>query len=74
MAKQGDHGISWTEETWNPVRGCTRVSEGCRNCYAERVAARFSGPDQPYEGLARMTPSGARWTGLSAGRGHGGSS
>ena len=27
--------IEWTESTWNPVRGCTRVSEGCRFCYAE---------------------------------------
>ena len=33
-------GIEWTDATWNPVRGCTRVSEGCRNCYAEGVAAR----------------------------------
>ncbi len=47
-----DTGISWTNATWNPIRGCTRVSEGCRHCYAERVAARFSGPGQPYEGLA----------------------
>jgi protein gp37 len=46
--------ISWTDATWNPVRGCSRVSEGCRHCYAERVAARFSGPGQPYEGLATM--------------------
>lgn len=56
-------GIEWTEATWNPVRGCSRVSEGCRNCYAERVAARFSGPGQAYEGLARMTDAGPRWTG-----------
>src|SRR3990170_2369205 len=56
--------IEWTDSTWNPVRGCTRVSEGCRNCYAERIAARFSGPGQRYQGFARMTPSdGARWTG-----------
>lgn len=47
--------------TWNPVRGCTKVSEGCRNCYAMSVAARFSGPGQPYEGLATRAP--ARWTG-----------
>ena len=55
----GDNtGISWTDATWNPVRGCSRVSEGCRHCYAERVAARFSGTGQPYEGLAKMyTPS-----------------
>ena len=49
--------------TWNPIGGCSRVSEGCRNCYAERMAARFSGPGQPYEGLAEMTPEGPRWTG-----------
>lgn len=77
MAKQPkDGGITWTNETWNPIRGCTRVSEGCRNCYAERMAARFSGPGQPYEGLAEIhditktTPEGKkylagdpRWTG-----------
>ena len=49
----GDTSISWTNKTWNPVRGCSRVSEGCRNCYAERVAARFSDPGMPYHGLAR---------------------
>ncbi len=62
-------GIEWTDSTWNPIRGCTRVSEGCRNCYAEAVAARFSGPGQPYEGLAKFTIIGdgsveARWTGF----------
>lgn len=31
--------ISWTNETWNPITGCSRVSEGCRNCYAERLSA-----------------------------------
>ncbi len=61
-------GISWTDATWNPVRGCSRVSEGCRNCYAERVAARFSDEGQPYHGLARriLKTEGAsqpRWTG-----------
>jgi protein gp37 len=57
-------GIQWTDATWNPIRGCSRVSEGCRNCYAEVVAARFSNPGQPYEGLARRTSNGgARWTG-----------
>ena len=47
----GKTAIEWTETVWNPVRGCTRVSEGCRHCYAERHALRFSGPGQPYEGL-----------------------
>lgn len=28
--------IQWTDETWNPVTGCTKVSQGCKNCYAER--------------------------------------
>jgi len=44
--------IEWTDATWNPIRGCSPVSEGCRNCYAARVAHRFSGPGKPYEGLA----------------------
>ncbi len=54
--------IEWTQMTWNPVRGCTRVSEGCRNCYAERLATRFAGSGQAYEGLSVMTPAGPRWT------------
>lgn len=58
--------IEWTERTWNPVRGCTRVSEGCRNCYAEGIAARFSGPGQPYEGIAEMRDGKPRWTGKLA--------
>lgn len=33
--------IEWTETTWNPVTGCTKVSFGCRNCYAERMAHRL---------------------------------
>src|SRR6185369_50395 len=55
--------IEWTDATWNPVRGCSVVSEGCRNCYAMAVAARFSGPGMPYEGLAYRNGSGAHWTG-----------
>ena len=35
--------IEWTEKTWNPVTGCTKVSEACRNCYAEVMAKRLSG-------------------------------
>ena len=56
-------GISWTDSTWNPIRGCSRVSEGCRFCYAESVAYRFSGEGQPYEGLAVLQNSHASWTG-----------
>jgi len=35
--------IEWTEATWNPVTGCTKVSPGCKNCYAERMAKRLAG-------------------------------
>lgn len=35
--------IEWTDKTWNPVTGCTKVSAGCKNCYAETVANRFWG-------------------------------
>lgn len=63
MGKQKDDGIMWTDETWNPIRGCTRKSEGCRNCYAESLAGRFSDPGQPFHGLAIRTKDGGRWTG-----------
>ncbi|MEH6500133.1 DUF5131 family protein [Halopseudomonas aestusnigri] len=56
-------GIEWTDATWNPIRGCSRVSEGCRNCYAEGVAKRFSGPGMPYEGLIAK---GGQWNGKVA--------
>lgn len=72
----GDTSIEWTRgddgalgKTWNPIRGCSRVSDGCLNCYAERQAARYSGVDkngktQPYRGLARFNANGdPRWTG-----------
>lgn len=55
--------IDWADIVWNPLRGCSRISEGCRNCYAEKIAGRFSGEAQPFHGFATMTPSGARWTG-----------
>lgn len=38
--------IQWTERTWNPVTGCTKVSEGCRHCYAETMAKRLQGMGQ----------------------------
>ncbi len=42
--------IEWTDATWNPVTGCTKVSAGCKHCYAERLWIRLSAPGQPYEG------------------------
>lgn len=42
--------IEWTDATWNPVRGCTKISPGCKNCYAETFAERFRGvKGHPYE-------------------------
>lgn len=42
--------IEWTDATWNPVRGCVKVSPGCKNCYAETFAERFRGVSgHPYE-------------------------
>jgi protein gp37 len=64
--------IEWTDATWNCVRGCSRVSPGCGGanheggCYAEKIAARFSGPGQPFEGFAERTKFGGRWTGKMA--------
>lgn len=63
--------IEWTDRSdWNPIRGCTRVSPGCGGpgdhggCYAEAIAARFSGPGQPFHGFARRDYRGRpRWTG-----------
>ena len=42
--------IEWTDTTWNPVTGCTKITRGCDNCYAERLAERFRGtPGHPFE-------------------------
>src|SRR4051812_13790069 len=42
--------IEWTDATWNPVRGCTKISPGCSHCYAETFAERFRGvAGHPYE-------------------------
>lgn len=64
VSDQRDGGIAWTDQTWNPIRGCSRVSPGCENCYAEGMAARFHGPGMAFEGLARRTAKGLpQWTG-----------
>ena len=60
--------IEWTDATWNPVTGCTKVGPGCDNCYAERFAERFRGvAGHPYEQGFDLTlrqerlPQPARW-------------
>ena len=53
--------IEWTDATWNPVTGCTKVSPGCDNCYAERFAERFRGvPGHPFEKGFDLTLRGTR--------------
>lgn len=50
-----DSKIEWTDFTWNPVTGCTKVSEGCSNCYAERMAHRLQAMGTPrYAGGFRV--------------------
>lgn len=55
--------IQLTDDTWNPVSGCTRIAEGCRNCYAERLTATRLRQHPRYKGLAVMQPGGPRWSG-----------
>src|SRR6476619_818216 len=46
----GATAIEWTDATWNPVTGCTKISPGCDNCYAERFSERFRGTaGHPFE-------------------------
>jgi protein gp37 len=59
--------IDWTDSTWNPIRGCSPISTGCKNCCATPIAVRFSGPGGPFEGLVRINAAGSRtaeWNGV----------
>ncbi|MFA6281872.1 MAG: DUF5131 family protein, partial [Candidatus Omnitrophota bacterium] len=52
--------IEWTNETWNPVVGCSKISEGCENCYAEKMACRLTSMeyaeyDRSHDGEASMS-------------------
>ena len=53
--------IEWTDVTWNPIVGCTRVSEGCRHCYAERMAKRLQAMGN--KNYADTVDKHGRWTG-----------
>ncbi len=55
--------IEWTDATWGVVRGCEKVSAGCKHCYAIKVAHRFSGLGRAFEGLTVIGESGPNWTG-----------
>jgi protein gp37 len=56
--------IEWTEATWNPIAGCTMVSPGCTNCYAQRMAARLQAMGMTkYAGTTRKSGARRVWTG-----------
>lgn len=60
--------IEWCETTWNPIRGCTEVSPGCKNCYAKLMAARFASPRKDgktplFDGFAIFDNKVPKWTG-----------
>lgn len=55
--------IEWTDATWNPVTGCTAVSDGCRHCYAASLAATRLAHLHRYSGLARRERGRGAWTG-----------
>lgn len=59
-----DTNIEWTDKVWNPVRGCSRVSPGCDNCYAMRMARRSDVPGGAYEGLTVLRPKSAKRPGV----------
>lgn len=75
MPSQRDKGIAWCDHTWNPTRGCSRVSQGCVNCYAEKQALRFAAlpplgvPETsgnragPFAGFVAKVNNHAAWTG-----------
>jgi protein gp37 len=50
--------IEWTDATWNPVTGCTKIGRGCDNCYAERFSERFRGvAGHPFERTRGRSPA-----------------
>jgi len=72
MADQRDTGISWTDETWNPVVGCSIVSPACTNCYAMSMASRIErmapaqGRETHYAGTTKVVNGKPVWTGKLA--------
>src|SRR6516225_10474599 len=61
--------IEWTETTWNPITGCTKISPGCDNCYAIREAHRLAGNPslkvrEAYRGTTQRLNGRTNWTGV----------
>ena len=69
--------IEWTETTWNPITGCTKISDGCKHCYAAVLAHRLHAMHNPrynnefkvtiHEDLIKMVEAGANRIGTSSG-------
>ena len=56
--------IEWTDATWNPVVGCSKVSEGCRFCYAMAVSYQnYLRHSKKYDGIAKLDRGRPEWTG-----------
>ena len=56
--------IEWTDKTWNPTKGCSKVTAGCTNCYAIRMAYRLKALEHPaYQDLTRRSGKKIQWTG-----------
>ena len=56
--------IEWTDRTWNPTKGCSKVSAGCKNCYAIRMAARLEAMGHPaYQNVTKRKNGKLNWTG-----------
>ena len=59
--------IEWTEATWNPVTGCSKVSPGCAHCYAETLSRRFGRTTKPWTRASTPSRTSSRTpTGLSS--------
>lgn len=61
----GKSNIEWTEQSWNPIAGCSILTAGCSKCYAMRMAARLEAMGQElYAGLTKPSNAGPVWTGV----------
>lgn len=63
MAQHRGQRVERQGYTWNPTRGCSRVSPGCVHCYAEGIAGRFAGKGLAFDGYAKRVAGKPRWTG-----------
>ena len=58
--------IEWTENTWNPIIGCSKISDGCKNCYAEKMAYRLSRMESMKDTYMKVVLPFGGWEGNTA--------